>query len=292
MTLRRKTLAAATASMALLTTAPASAERPAQIDNTRSDTVTLTHSFARGQSSLYELIATQTIEQLEGDGDLTASLDITLPVRVEVQSVDDGGLATVTTSMGDPTIAMIVDEDDEDPDDAEDILDAARITQVVQPDGTVVETSGALEEDGSVVNATGMVSDLLSALWIQFPTDPVAIGDTWLQTMPLAMGGDSDNLRAVVNARYTLAGYAAGVGGEQVVIDVEYTQVIEGDVQQAGVPVYVVGRGLSRGYILFDHRGGVVTESGVEGGLVLTFNEPNGDRMTMSLESSATVAKR
>ncbi len=270
----------------------AAAERPAEIDTSRSDHVSLRYSFERGASQAFALDASTVSEGLEGTRGTVTEFTISMPVTYEVQTVDDAGVATVATSLRAPVMSLTVGGESEGVRGISEVIRAARLTHQIAADGTLVERSGEIEPDDTAADASSFLTDTLALAWVDFPQESVAIGDSWLQIVPMQMNDSETALMANVSVRYTMAGFALVNGVEHAVIDAEYTTTIDGQLNAGAQGVRslrVVGRGRGEGYIIFDHRAGRAAEVHLDNGVVFTATESNGFRTSESVVSHTTL---
>jgi len=267
------------------------AERPTQLDTTRSDRVTLQYQFERGTARTWSMTADERVEGLDGTtGDIT-DFSIRAPVYWEVQNIDAEGIAEIAMSIADIEASLVVDDEDESTREILDALEPARFSLRLRRSGDNEEYTASVGRDSSRADAGAFISDVLRTAWVEFPAESVGIGDSWLQTIPLAMNDLENRVNATLTVRYTLTGFAMVGGVEQAVIDAELTTVIDGQ-QPLGndLVLRIVGRGSGEGYIVFDHRAGVITEVGAENGLILTYVDPSDQRTSLSITSSTTLA--
>lgn len=268
----------------------AHAERPSQLDTTRSDRVTLQYSFERGAARTFVLQAEERIEGLDGtSGDVTDFV-VTAPVLWEVQNIDAEGVAEVAMSVAAIEPSLTVDGEAESTREIVEALAAARFSLRLRRSGDNEEFTASVGRDSSRADAGAFVSDLLRSAWVEFPAEPVGIGDSWLQTIPLAMSDVENRISATLTVRYTLVGFALVNEVEQAVIDAELTTVIDGQ-QPLGndLAMRIIGRGNGDGYIVFDHRAGAITEVGADNGLILTFIDPADQRTALAISSTSTL---
>jgi len=273
---------------------PAEAAKPEQIDTTRSDKVRLAYSFSRGQSTSYTLVASQVSEGLLGtDGSIT-DLKLNVPVTFEVQRMTDGGDAMVAATASPSVVSFTNGGRDIPADPIVSALRSARLSYVVGNDGTVKERSGTAPADTAGAGSGAFVSDALSYLWVQFPQEELAIGATWMQVIPMSLNDERANMSANISVRYTLAGFASVGGREHAVIDVAYNTAIDGRTGGAASAsarsLVITGRGEGEGYVLFDHRAGTVTETGLRSGLVITTTENNGFRTMRTFSTEINLS--
>ena len=281
-------------SLALALQAPllASADRPssASIDTSRKDKVVLSHEFRRGQSFSFTTTASQTIESLDGIESVKADSRVTLPVVYEVQRTEADGSAVLTLSAAGANVSATANGRAVALGSFVDSLRSSRVTRAIRRDGTIAETTGTLPSDSSQARTSAFVADLLAMHWVQFPAEPLAIGESWLQSIPLQLDDTTGKLNGSINARYTLVGFS----GQNAVIDATYEAEVEGSLTEGSAgarTVRVSGRGRGEGYVLFDPQGGVVVESGSRLGLVNTFTETNGIRRVLSISSQASTRR-
>lgn len=282
--------------MTLLAGASASAQTaegaPEVMDTSRTEAVEMAYSLSRGASQTYSLEASFASEGLEGTAGSRLEMTLSMPLSYEVQSVDSAGVALVATSLRDPAVTLTEDGETADGGTIAQSLRSARLTQAVSSDGTVTERSGGFEVlDNRDVYALGFVSDTLAMRWMQFPQEPVAIGDSWLQVIPMDMHDSESGLQATVSARYTLAGFERG--GQVAVVQAEYTTTIEGvSNTRTGRSARIVGRGAGEGTIRFDHGASRINEMVFQNGIVLTATESNGARTVRAFSQEATLRAR
>ena len=266
----------------------ADAERPASIDSTRSERVLLHHLFARGDTKTYQVVATQSIAPVSR-GNVPTDVRMSLTFSQEVQNVAPDGSATVGTTLSDPSFETDVQ--------SRRMFEATwarlrglRTTNRLETDGTMLENLGGGTSDFGALDPSGTVVDLLTMTRVEFPREPVAIGESWLQTIPLSVSTADGSIRATAAARYTLAGYAPFSGREVAVIDATYDTTIEGTLTFSNQASEVlVGRGHGSGFLLFDVRAGEILQVEVNNGVVLTRTDISGGRSTFTSEMAATV---
>lgn len=285
-------ISAVTLAAASLVSSAALAERPAVIDTTRTTEVTLAYELARGDSQSYLYTTSFQAEELERGAREELRVELSMPVSYEVQNVDGSGVALVAISLRPPTITAARVDEALETSALETALRSARLTASIATDGTVVERAGDFTpatnpEDAYIM---GFVSDNLAIHWAQFPQEPVSIGDSWLQIVPMDMHDTENGLSATISVRYTLSGFAQTPVGEVAVIDAVYTTVIDGQlVDPSGRGARVVGRGLGEGYLLFDYANGRLYEVAMHDGTVLTATENNGQRTTTAFTQDVSI---
>lgn len=274
---------------AALPVAPeADAERPVAIDSTRSDRVQLQHRFTRGQTQTYQLVAAQRISPVTRDPVVT-DVRMSLTFSQEVQNVAPDGSATVGTTLSNPALETDVQ--------SRRVFEAAwarlrglRSTTRVEPDGTLLENLGGAMTDFGALDPSGTVVDLITMTRVEFPREAVAIGESWLQTIPLSVSTADSSIVATASARYTLVGYAPFAGREVAVIDATYDTSVEGAVSFSNhARELLIGRGHGSGYLLFDVGAGEVLEIGVTNGVVLTRTDISGARSIFTADINSTV---
>lgn len=263
---------------------------PEAITTTREAPVALQYRLQRGQSARYSLTGSQTREGLEGTPGNVSTFSFTIPYTWEVQSVDDAGRALVASSLTSPELSWVVNGDPESTSEIAAGILGARLTHRVTRAGSVTERSGTINTNAVTPDAGTFLADALAASWIEFPEQPVRIGDSWLQTVPLEMGAAGPELVAIIEVRYTLTGFA---GDSIAVIDAAYTTEIDGSLPattQGGRGLRVVGRGQGEGYVLFNTSAGIVNEVSLRSGMVLTATENSGRRTSQAYTSNVTLS--
>lgn len=270
---------------------PAEAARPAEVNAEQSAPVTLRLMLQRGLTRSYTFEGQLTREGLEGTAGNVANLEASLRYTFEVQSVADDGTVDIAASLTEPVMRYAVNEEEEGSDDLFTSVRDARLTVRAATDGSLRERSGTIDTRTVNPDIGSFLQDAFNQLWIQFPQEPVAAGDSWMQVVPLTLGATASGIEAAVNARYTFAGFADVDGVNTAVIDVQYATEIDGNmsVGAASRLLRVVGRGTGTGHILFDPARGVITEMAVDNGSVLTATETNGRRSTQAVSSSASL---
>lgn len=266
---------------------PALAERPAEVDTSRTSEIQLGYAFERGNAESHVLDAHMTAEALDsGTREPAWELILSLPLSYEVQSVNDAGNALVATSLGSPTVTRRENGVNVDTGSVLQGLRAARITATVAPNGSVVDRSTGTSEPGDRTDAVAWLADILAYHMPQFPQEPIVVGDSWLQ----AINHSQDDLVTSVTIRYTLAGFADHPIGNVAVIDATYTTTVEGQTTVSGTAMQrIVGRGSGEGYLLFDHEGGRIVESGLRNGVVITSSTHAGHRTMMAFNERAST---
>lgn len=264
------------------------AERPQQIDSTRTDKIRLAYSFSRGQARTIALQAAQVTEGLQGTDGSVNVLNVTAPFTVEVQRMTDDGRAVVSASISPQSVTYSSGGANLSSDSISQALRSARLSFTIASDGTISERSGSVPADTTGAAAGAYIQDAISLTWIQFPQEDVGVGSTWLQIIPLSMNDERANMSATISVKYTLSGFAMVNGREHAVIDAQYNTFIEG---QAGGgdsnqrEFRIVGRGQGEGYILFDFRSGRLTEASARNGMVITTTENSGFRTVRAFSS-------
>jgi len=276
------------------TPSDAFAERPSQIDATRTDPIQFSYRFTRGQSTSYELTGRTTIEKLSNASGDRIEFSVTVPVRHEVQNVNSDGVATISTSFGVPTLDLQNAPREHTTADVASALRAARVTRTIASDGRVSDTAGDLTSETHLAHYVEFLADALTLQWMSVPVESISVGDSWLQTVPKSIIGNDDNLMSSISVRYTVAGFANVGGREHAVIDAEYTARIDGTTTfgtERSRAAQVVLRGSGEGYVLFDTRSGRITESAHRIGSILTITEANAAResQAITVESSMRV---
>jgi hypothetical protein len=287
--LKRFAVATLLASSVVVVPMPTSAAYPEAVTTTRTTPVALQYRLQRGQSARYTITGSQIREGLEGTPGNVSTFSFTIPYTWEVQSVDDAGRALVASSLTSPNLSWVVNGESEDTRGIADGILSARLTHRVSPTGSVSERSGTIDTNIVTPDAGTFLADSLAASWIEFPEQPVGIGDSWLQTVPLEMGSAGPELVALIEVRYTLTGF---VGESTAVIDAVYSTQIDGTLPattQGGRGLRVVGRGQGEGYVLFNTAAGVVNEVSLRSGMVLTATENSGRRTSQAYTSNVTL---
>ena len=268
-------------------TPDAGAERPAEIDESRTETVRLQYKFDRGASHSFLFDWTYASEELEGGDGEDSVVTLSMRITHEVQSTN-GGSGTLATSLQTPTITRSENGEPISADRLSDALASARLTQTVAPDGSVSGGTGTISTSNAEdATAVGFLNDAFQLQWIQFPLEAVTIGDSWLQTEQEVEGG----LTSVLSARYTLVGYAREGERDLAVIDTVYSYSVDGQVvaERSGRPARVVARGHGGGYVLFDHNRGQIHELGIRLGTILTSTETSGIHSSSSFTHEGTL---
>lgn len=286
-------LAALTGAALLSVPNSASAERPAQVDATRTEPVQLSHRTARGQSRTLTLSAEVRAEAVEGAALPVTVLNLELPMVLEVQSVADDGVASVSASFTPVRVDIRADDVAVDSSAMIASLGSTRLSFTVSPTGAVSERSGNFARDTSRADTGGTVIDTLSLAWIEFPSEPVAIGESWMQTVPLYLAEGNANLTAQLSTRYTLAGYVMWGGREQLLIDSTYSTTVNGT--QGGTTAEtptttIVGRGSGDGFAIVDPSTGNVVHLEGTNGAVLTYTDSAGVRTIETIRSEWTLS--
>lgn len=266
----------------------AEAERPVSIDATRSERVLLHHIFARGNTKTFQIVATQSITPVSSENAPT-DVRMSLTFSQEVQNVAPDGSATVGTTLSNPSFETDLQ--------SRRLFEATwarlrglRTTTRLQTDGTMLENLGGGTGDFGALDPSGTVVDLLTMTRVEFPGEPVAIGESWTQSIPLSVSTADGSIHATAAARYTFAGYSPFAGREVAVIDATYDTTIEGTLtfsDQAHEDL--VGRGQGSGYILFDARAGEILQVEVTDGVVLSRTDISGARSTFTSQMTASV---
>lgn len=283
--------AALSAAPLLLLASPAEAARPEQVDSDRSGAVPLRFTLQRGQSRAYTLTGRQTREGLEGTAGDISDLDVSLSYTYEVQSVGDDGTADIAASLTGAEVSYAINGEEEETDEILSGIRDARLTLRAADDGSLRERNGSVDTRIVSPDIGSFLQDTFSQVWVQFPEEPVSIGDSWLQVIPLSLSDSAPDLEANINVRYTLAGFANVGGAEHAVIDAEYSTEIDGNMAfgPGGRLLRVVGRGIGEGHILFNPAAGAVSEIHVESGTVLTATETNGRRTARAFSTESTL---
>jgi hypothetical protein len=285
---RSSVLALAFLAASAATPSPAHAERPAQIDDQRAGTTSFGHTLTRGQTRQLAISATQTVEAVEGRQVPTNTMALEARVQLEVQSVLDGGGAQLSASFSPDTLRI-----EEGPIPVElaaflNSVSGTRFSFSVAPNGTFGDRTGQFRREPSRADTGAFIIDALALSWIQFPAEPVAIGDSWLQSVPLTMGLDVPEVQASISVRYTLAGFVLHAGREHALLDATFATVIDGAQTPAGsdIATVIVGRGLGEGYVIYDVVNGRMAEQSIENGLVITYTDGSGARTTETIRQS------
>lgn len=253
MTGTRRRVTMGIALVAILAGSEAAAERPENIDTSRSDTTQFAYQFSRGQVLSNPWTFHERVEGLDGTAGGVWNVTLTMLVRNEIQTVDSAGVASVATSLSD--IAGTVEMYGEDIDVAElaPVFEAARISLNVDQHGNASDRRDQVGIMPVGPDLSTDVPDMLRLLWVNYPIEPVSIGNSWLGTIPMADHDPESGLTSTVVARYTLAGFAAGESGELAVLDIDYTIEMTGsrDLSNDGTRmVQIVGRGNGQGHAL------------------------------------------
>ncbi len=267
--------------------ASASAERPAELDTSRTTGVQLEYKFERGDAHNFVFDWNYTSEELEGgDGDSTTA-SISMPITHEVQSIANG-TGVIATSLQSPTVTRTVNEEPVSPGGLGSALQAARLSSNISSDGSVEESTGMISSDTPHdTTVVSFLNDAFALHWVQFPSEPVTIGDSWLQSEQETEGG----LTSVLSARYTLVGFHREAGRELAVVDTVYTYAVDGQVvaERSGRPARVVARGHGEGHLLFDYERGQIHELGIRIGTILTSTETSGVHSSSAFSHDGTL---
>lgn len=292
--MRFPTAVSAMAAAAMFTTfaLPADAARPESVDTDRDTEVTLNYAFSRGDATSYVLEANFASEALDATFGATMEVQLTLPLTYEVQSTDDAGIALIATSLRSPSLTVTEQGEETSASSLEESLQGARLSQAVSNDGTVSDRTGAFTvHDSRDTFVLGFVADVLGIRWVQFPQESIAVGESWLQIIPLDINDSDGGLSANIAVRYTLAGFETGTN--IAVIDTEYTTTIDGEiVSEDGRGSRLTGRGTGDGYILFDIDGHRIRELHFSSGLVIASTLSDGTRRMRGVRQSATLRSR
>ncbi|MFT6399474.1 MAG: hypothetical protein ACJAYU_004241, partial [Bradymonadia bacterium] len=187
-----------------------------------------------------------------------------------------------------PTVVRTLNGEQQPPGGLGSALQAARLSSSIASDGSVEESTGRIASDTAHdASIVGFLSDAFTLHWIQFPSEPVSIGDSWLQTEQETEGG----LTSVLSARYTLSGFHHDGGRDLAVIDTVYTYAVDGQVvaERSGRPARVVARGHGEGFLLFDYGRGQIHELGIRIGTVLTSTETSGGHTSSAFAHEGTL---
>jgi hypothetical protein len=270
------------------------AERPSQIDTTRTDAVELSHRFSRGASLPWTVTLRQRVEGLQHTRQQEAEVELTARIRNEVQSVDATGIATLATSIADPSVQLRINGSAHNAAPTTSVLRSTRMSQRIRPDGTTDERTQLPARDPSGADTSAALTDLLSYMWIQFPAEPLRVGDSWVQSIPTYYHDPQNGVNANATIRYRFAGYALHQGTEHLVLETIYEVAVDGTRTSSGSAAQtarIVGRGHGSGYALIHAARGSVSELGVELGYVLTVTEQNGRRATEAITTTGTVVR-
>lgn len=282
MTGLRRRFATGVALVALLAASEAVAERPTNIDTSRSDTTSFAYALSRGQVITQPWSYHARVEALDGTAGGVTIADLTMTVRHEVQSVDGDGIASVSTSLSGPTGAIVSDAyGDVDMDAATTVFEAARMSTSLDAHGNVSDRRDQMGYIPDGPDLSSDVPDMLRMLWFNYPTEPVAIGDSWLGTIPMSAHEPEEGFSSTIVARYTLAGFASVGDAEVAVLDIDYTFEAEGSIETApnsGTMLQILTRGNGDGYALVTPSTGRIHEFGARMGSVYTVTFPTGRR--------------
>lgn len=276
-----------------LAPAAAYAERPAQIDTTRNDSVQLAYRFSRGASQAWSLTLQQSVEGLQNTRQASAEVQLSGTIRYEVQSVDPAGVATITTTVANPQVVVRTNGSTTSAAPLASVVRAARVSQRIRPDGTSEERTQLPDNDPTGADTTATLTDLMSLLWVQFPAEQLRVGDSWVQTVPSYSHDPQNGINGTISIRYTFTGYALHRGSEHLVLDAIVESALDGTRQPSGANAQsarIVGRGHGTAYVLFHAGRGQVAEVGYDHGFVLTITEQNGRRAVQTIRSQATLA--
>ena len=268
----------------------ASAQRPTEV-STDGGEVALSYAFARGASLPFAATVALDMEALDSTP-RRMRVDIAMPATFEVQSVSDAGQALVAASVRNVQVTATTGTRQTNLGDVASLLQSFRTSLTLSADGTVIERTGfqvrgtPRREDATIQIA---FFDAISTVWPQFPTEPVAVGDSWLQVFPDASHDPDNDLSSTLTVRYTMAGFVDVGGRRQALVDVAVTRQIDGQVTDgAGRGSRVVGRGQGEGYIIFDYQRGRLSEQQISAGWVTTITETNGSRSQFAVRSDVS----
>lgn len=286
----RKLSAQAITLALLIAPAAAFAERPTTIDSSRATRAQLEYEWSRGQTASYTLQFSQQIEPLSGQPESNNFLiSVSLPFNQEVQSVSDSDVAGIATTLGE--LAMDVQTTARvNFNPVRERLRGVRITSRVESDGTLLEQINPLSNGLPAFDPAAIVADLFISSQPALPREPVGIGDSWIQTIPMSLSTVDLSITGELRVRYTLAGYAMYGGREVAVIDGLYETFVNGVESMEGLTsATVIGRGSGEGYVLFSVSEGRVLEHGMRNGVVLTTTDATGGRSVVGIQIQASV---
>ena len=149
----------------------------------------------RGLTRSYTFEGQLTREGLEGTAGDVANLEASLQYTFEVQSVADDGTVDIAASLTDPVMRYAVNEEEEGSDDLIAGVRDARLTVRAATDGSLRERSGTIDTRTVNPDIGGFLQDAFNQVWIHFPQEPVAAGDSWMQVVPLTLGSTASASR-------------------------------------------------------------------------------------------------
>ena len=261
------------------------------IDSARTDKVSLRYKFTKGQTLQFTTTARQSISAVGSSNSLSESR-VTLPSVFEVQELSADGTAEMVLAVRSPSIQLTSDGRAVNVANLTKSIGGAQARRTLLADGTLVNPTAVGDRSPETGEAAAFINDLLAMQWPQFPTEPVAVGTQWLQTIPMAVTDDTGRVDATANVRYTLKGLQKS-NRNIAVIAVSYETAANGSVPTPGSnsTSSLVSRGRGEGYLLFDLQAGQVVETEYRLGIVNVVVTPVGARTTLTVESTARTTR-
>lgn len=195
----------------------------------------LVYRVSRGLSRSQELRIQHEGEVLPGSNDafVQPPYRLTVPVRTQVQSLEEDGAFIILRSLGPPRHTA---ERTRHPDDAQRIpstLGQLRLVETLSSQGDVQSSELSISPDGVPAGPIDLVLDLMRIVLPPMPAESLGHGDSWAQVFPMSFGAASEDRQGHVTVRYTLRGQQSHEGRSHWTIDAELEAHFQGSISPA-----------------------------------------------------------
>jgi hypothetical protein len=231
-----------------------------------------------------------TLEALGDNPTPPLTFSLSVPWTQEVQSIAANGAASLAQTIGEPAFRVTAGQTRQDLTQSRTRLRTARVTLRVAPNGSILEQLSSIQSDAPIFDPSSVTTDLIAMSRIEFPQEPISVGESWIQVVPMSLSASDGSIQGSIQVRYTLAGYASWRGREVAVFDGELTARMDGALSYANLTSdALVGRGSGASWVLFDVQRQEVLEMGFQQGLVLTRTPVSGARSMQGLALEGRV---
>lgn len=267
-------------------------ERPSRVDTARQSPLTLGYNVQAGHSASFTLRMRQDVETLANLAPAAPSYTLSVPVRLQIQEVEEDGAFTVVRSLGRPALNTTRSLSADDDRRVAAALDGARITETFTAGGDRQRRDISLEADG---RPSGILENVIDILALQLPTLPpeaLRVGDSWAQSHSLAFQTVASSARGTITAHYTLAGFVTHANREHVLIDIQWTVELEGEAillnrQRDRQPLIAGASG--EGFALLDPSTGLIAQQVGRLGTVLMLGTREVNRRRQAVELTFAI---
>ncbi|TVR03089.1 MAG: hypothetical protein EA398_06125 [Deltaproteobacteria bacterium] len=268
--------------------------RPDRVDTDRQGNLEFQLQLRRGLTSQHTLRIAQTVETLGSMSPAAPALTIQVPVRLQVQAVEEGDTSLVRT-LGTPTVRN--PGTTIRPDDLRSFissLDGARIVETLDRSGARLEHEAAIDSGAGPFSVRELVSDVLAFQLPELPSEPLQIGDSWNVSRSMSFVQGDPSAQGRMTALLTVAGFAMLEGREHVLVDVEWTLELEADLtllDSQRTRQSALGHGRGEGFMLIDPATGLVSQQAGRIGTVVMLGSREADRRRQFVEMRYSISR-